>query len=278
MKVSVVKLKGGLGNQMFQYAFFLALKEKHPLTCYLFDNEESRYCHNGIALDDAFGVETANKAKWCRRVNRHLPIIFKNACLIEQENALQYDAKYMNPKGFVTIFNGYWQSEKYFSPVAEKVRNAFHFREEKISSRKNKEMADTLRGLETVSVHIRRGDYLQLTEYHGLCMESYYHEAMDYMRKKHPNATFVFFSDDIPWVKENIKDDSAVYVDWNVGKDSWQDMYLMSQCKHNIIANSSFSWWGAWLNGNPDKMVVAPKQWFVISPNYDILPNDWITI
>lgn len=277
MAFSIIKLKGGLGNQMFQYAFYLALKGKHPLTCYLFDNEESRFCHNGIALDDAFEIETAKKAKWCRRVNRHLPSLVRNACRVEQENALQYDAKYLNCNKPTVLFDGYWQSEKYFSPVADKVRDAFRFREESISE-KNKELAESLRGLETVSVHIRRGDYLQLTEYHGLCTESYYRDAMDYMRAHHPNATFVFFSDDIPWVKANIMDDSAVYVDWNVEKDSWQDMYLMSQCKHNIIANSSFSWWGAWLNGNPDKSVVAPKQWFRVSPNYDILPNNWITL
>ena len=277
MAFSIIKLKGGLGNQMFQYAFYLALKGKHPLTCYLFDNEESRFCHNGIALDDAFEIETAKKAKWCRRVNRHLPSLVRNACRVEQENALQYDAKYLNCNKPTALFDGYWQSEKYFSPVADKVRDAFRFREEKISE-KNKELAKSLRGLETVSVHIRRGDYLQLTEYHGLCTESYYRDAMDYIRAHNPNATFVFFSDDIPWVKANIMDDSAVYVDWNVEKDSWQDMYLMSQCKHNIIANSSFSWWGAWLNGNPDKSVVAPKQWFRVSPNYDILPNNWITL
>ena len=277
MVLSIIKLKGGLGNQMFQYAFYLAMKRKHPLTCYLFDNGESRFCHNGIALDDAFEIETAKKGKWCRRVNRHLPAIVRNACRVEQENALQYDAKYLDSNRPTAVFDGYWQSEKYFSPVAEVVRRAFRFREEKISD-KNKEMAEAFHGLETVSVHIRRGDYLQLTEYHGLCTESYYHDAMDFMRIHHPNATFVFFSDDIPWVKENIMEDSAVYVDWNVEKDSWQDMYLMSQCKHNIIANSSFSWWGAWLNGNPNKSVVAPKQWFKVSPNYDILPSEWITL
>lgn len=276
LKINIIQLRGGLGNQMFQYAFFLALKEKHPCEFYFIDNGESMHCHDGITLDDAFDIKMAKKTKWYRRVKRHFPAVFRNAHCVEQENALQYDAKFMDSKGFVTIIGGYWQSEKYFISIADKVKRVFHFCEDRISE-KNKEFLESLQGHETVSVHIRRGDYLSLTEYHGLCSITYYHQAMDYMRKCHPEVTFVFFSDDIPWVKANLMDSSSVYVDWNVGKDSWQDMYLMSQCKHNIIANSSFSWWGAWLNGNPDKIVVAPKQWFTIMPNYDILPNDWIT-
>ena len=129
-----------------------------------------------------------------------------------------------------------------------------------------------------VSVHIRRGDYLNNVGRFGLCELSYYREAIKYIKSIVDNPKFVFFSDDMAWAKDNIDNDEAVFVSWNQGKDSWQDMYLMSHCQHNIVANSSFSWWGAWLNGNPHKVVVAPKKWFMYSPNYDIIPDNWITI
>lgn len=275
--ISIIKLKGGLGNQMFQYAFYLSLKKKCPLTLSLFDNEESLHCHNGITLDCAFNIKSATRAKWFRWVRSSLPSVIRRAHRVEQENALMFDERYFSKHGLVTIFDGYWQSEKYFAPVADKVRKAFRFRREEMNSR-TLQFAETLQKGTFVSVHVRRGDYLPLVDYHGLCSETYYHDAMRYMSEKLPNAVFVFFSDDMDWVKENLNSEGAVYVDWNQGKDSWQDMYLMSQCKCNIVANSSFSWWGAWLNGNANKIVIAPSRWFTFSSNYDILPNSWITL
>lgn len=275
--LKILKFKGGLGNQMFQYAFFLSLKERHSLSWYLFDNEESLYCHDGITLENVFGIKMAKRAKWFRRIRRHLPRVVRHAHRVEQKNALQYDDSYFDEKGLVTLFDGYWQSDKYFAQIADEIRKAFCFREEWMNSR-TIQLSEMLKGGNYVSVHIRRGDYLPLADYHGLCSESYYRDAIRYMKEHCPDSTFVFFSDDISWVKENLSIPDSIHVDWNVGKDSWQDMYLMSQCKHNIIANSSFSWWGAWLNSNPEKIVIAPKQWFKFSPNYDIIPDGWITI
>lgn len=275
--ISIIKFKGGLGNQMFQYAFYLSLKKRYPLVLSLFDNEESLHCHNGITLDSAFHINSANRAKWFRLVRSHLPFVIRRARHVEQGNALLYEDRFFSKSEQVTVFDGYWQSEKYFVPVADKVRNAFRFRKDLMNSRTLK-FAETLQKGIFVSVHVRRGDYLPLVDYHGLCSESYYRDAMLFLRGKLPDAVFVFFSDDIDWVKENLRCEDAVYVDWNQGKDSWQDMYLMSQCKCNIVANSSFSWWGAWLNGNAEKIVVAPSRWFTFSPNYDILPDSWTTL
>lgn len=275
--LSIIRLKGGLGNQMFQYAFFLALKNRHPWALYLFDNEEALYCHDGITLENAFGIKTAKRAKWFRRIRRHFPRVVRHARYVEQKNALQYDECYFDDQGVVTIFDGYWQSDKYFAQIADEIRKTFCFREEWMNSG-TIQLSEMLKRRDCVSVHIRRGDYLPLADYHGLCSESYYREAIRYMMQHSPNSTFVFFSDDITWVKENLLVPNSIYVDWNVGKDSWQDMFLMSQCKHNIVANSSFSWWGAWMNANPNKIVLAPKQWFKFTPNYDILPIEWVTI
>lgn len=275
--ISIIKLKGGLGNQMFQYAFYLSLKKRCLLALFLFDNEESLHCHNGITLDNAFYIKSAKRAKWFRRVRSHLPSVIRRARRVEQENALMYDENYFSKRGLVTIFDGYWQSEKYFAPIADKVRETFLFRKEKMNER-TLQFAETLQKGPFVSVHVRRGDYLPLVDYHGLCSENYYRDAMRFMSEKLPDSVFVFFSDDMDWVKENLHSEGAVYVDWNQGKDSWQDMYLMSQCKYNIVANSSFSWWGAWLNGNPDKIVIAPSRWFSFSPNHDILPDSWVML
>ena len=121
-------------------------------------------------------------------------------------------------------------------------------------------------------MHIRRGDYLQINNGTIVLPISYYHMAIKMMLKRVKDPTFLFFSDDMEWVKENIHVPNAIYVDWNTGKESWQDMYLMSMCNHNIIANSSFSWWGAWLNNHKDKIVVSPK-W-----DEEIIPEEWIQV
>ncbi len=275
--LSIVKIKGGLGNQMFQYAFFLALKRRHPFSLFLFDLEESLYCHSGYQLDKVTHAHTLKSGRWYVRINKHFPKILKQFRKINQTNSLEYKEKYLKHTFIPTRYDGYWQSEKYFLYIANKVRRSFQFRENLLNEQ-SKKLASYINGNEFVSIHIRRGDYTNLTDYFGLCDIEYYKKAINYIQKHTSSPKFIFFSDDIPWVKDNLKNDDAIYVDWNQGKDCWQDMYLMSLCKHNIIANSSFSWWGAWLNNNPQKIVIAPEKWFKFSPNYDIIPNGWITI
>lgn len=275
--LSVVRIKGGLGNQMFQYAFFISLKKKHPFSFYLFDLTESLYCHSGYQFDYIFHTKTFFYWKVYRRIKKYCPCFFYHTQNISQENSLQFSDQYFKPSGAINIFDGYWQSEKYFTDSSKKIRSLYHFNEELLND-SSRQLKNSMNECAYVSVHIRRGDYLSLSDHLGICNISYYQKAISYIKTTVKNPIFVFFSDDIPWVKEHFQEKSAIYVDWNQGKDSWQDMYLMSRCKHNIVANSSFSWWGAWLNNNPLKIVVAPKQWFKYSPNYDIIPDGWITI
>ena len=115
-------------------------------------------------------------------------------------------------------------------------------------------------------------------KYGNICTLQYYKNAMQYMKKKVPDAKFYFFSNDSEWVRENLAGGDSVIVDCNHGKENYLDMYLMSQCSHNIIANSSFSWWGAWLNQNPDKIVISPKRWFSHLDASDAICEDWIRI
>jgi hypothetical protein len=132
-------------------------------------------------------------------------------------------------------------------------------------------------------VHIRRGDFLneKITAYHGVLSAFYFEKAIGLIREKIPSASIYFFSDDIEWVKQNLAvDKNSVFVSSFITRSAIEDFYLMTKCKHNIIANSSFSWWPAWLNNNPDKIVVAPKKWFADSSinTNDLIPQDWIRI
>lgn len=274
--IKTLVFNGGLGNQMFQYAFYLQLKKRHPLDIFLFDIEQAQTCHNGFELNKIFHCDCYNNTRNYRRLKRYLPNLSDKFYIVKQAHSLEFDNGLMRTSHLLTRYEGFWQSEKYFFPIEQTVRESFSFNIELLNN-ETRTIAQEIVGKETVSVHIRRGDYLASSDF-GLCSIDYYKHAMSFISEKLNISTFIFFSDDMDWVKNNIPCTDAVYVSCNHGTNSWQDMYLMTQCKHNIIANSSFSWWGAWLNNNPDKIVVAPTKWFNYSPNYDILPKGWITI
>jgi hypothetical protein len=275
--IKIIVFNGGLGNQMFQYAFYLRLKKEHPLSLFLFDIEKAQSSHSGYELDKVFHINSIKQSRNYRRLKRYWPKLETKFHTIKQENSLKYSPKPFSSHHSGTIYEGFWQSEKFFLPVEPIVRNAFSFQED-ILNKKTKEIVAFLNNSNSVSVHIRRGDYLQHTGVFGLCPKEYYDKALSYIKDNVDNPIFVFFSDDIEWAKQNIKCENAQYVTWNHGDESWQDMYLMSQCKHNIIANSSFSWWGSWLNSNTNKIVIAPTPWFNNSLDYDIIPSSWIKV
>ena len=177
--------------------------------------------------------------------------------------------------------SGYWQTEKYFLDAAPVIRADFTFKSALTGG--NADLAEQISGGNSVSLHVRRGDYAsnpKTTATHGLCSLDYYRSAVRYVSERVENPIFFVFSDDLDWVKANLKVDfPCQYVDHNYGDKSYNDMHLMSLCRHQIIANSSFSWWGAWLNANPDKIVVAPKKWFVNENNTaDLLPQGWVSL
>lgn len=176
---------------------------------------------------------------------------------------------------------GHWQSEKYFSDASETIRSDFTFRHP--LTKQNAELAGRIGQTMAVSLHVRRGDYVSDTKAnaaHGLCSLEYYRAAVLLMAEHVECPEFFVFSDDIAWVKANLKIDfPSRYLDHNQGAESYNDMRLMSLCRHHIIANSSFSWWGAWLNPNPDKLVIAPKKWFAYDSNVaDLFPAGWVSL
>ena len=274
----VIKSIGGLGNQMFQFALYLKLK----------------HLGKSVAFDDS-GYEANKIAKYELQkfnVNYDRPrlidvIKYKEPyCkLFSSKNFKVYDEKL--DKGYQPeiydisegCLRGYWQCEKYFIDIEDDIKKVFQFDAE-LSSECHI-FLDKICSCNSTAVHIRRGDYLlpqNAKNYSGICTEEYYRNAMSYIKNKHPDTKFFFFSDDIPWVKENLCSEGDEAVDCNHGENSYLDMYLMSKCKNNIIANSSFSWWGAWLNDNSLKTVVAPNRWFRHLEVSDAICDSWVRI
>ena len=176
---------------------------------------------------------------------------------------------------------GYWQSENYFDSEKSSIRNEFTF--QLPITNLNAEVFDRMQQCNSVSLHVRRGDYVknaQTRAVHGLASIDYYNLAIHYVCDRVNLPHLFIFSDDIAWVKNNLKTIcSSTYVNHNKGQDSYVDMRLMSSCRHHIIANSSFSWWGAWLNPSPDKIVIAPRNWFATGVDTkDLIPKGWITL
>ena len=190
-----------------------------------------------------------------------------------KERAWYFEADFLNKKD--GYFDWYFQNENYFKDFESTIRKDFSF-SKKFSDR-NLALLDSLSWKNLVAVHVRRWDYLKKPDFHPICSLDYYDKSILYIYKRIKNPVFIFFSDDLEWCKENFNWETYVYVDWNVWEDAWQDMALMSKCHHNIIANSSFSWWWAWLNRNEEKVVIAPRIWsYRKSFNLQSVPSDWI--
>lgn len=179
---------------------------------------------------------------------------------------------------------GFWQSEKYFSHISDTILMNFHFKP--FQDNRNLRLADELRRYNSISIHVRKGkDYMaEVDRTDGVCDVEYYNLAITYMKEHVVNPKFYIFTDNPHWVSKNIKAIDYELIDWNpiVGKNNYLDLQLMSLSKHNIIANSSYSWWAAWLNSNSYKMVIAPKLWFNSKSKrdnpLDLIPESWISL
>lgn len=274
----IVKIYAGLGNQMPQYALgrHLAILNNTELKLDLTSFEtykRHRYSldHFNIQANIATPKEI-NRLK-TNKLMRKLGFI-KPSHIIEAEHT--FNEKILELRGDFYV-EGYWATEKYFKEIKDVIRKDFTVKEE--LSGKNKEVADMIAGANSVSLHIRRGDYLDNPEVYKTFGMDYYDRAVQLIAQKIDNPHFFIFSDDMSWVKKNlILNFPTEYVDHNLANKNYEDMRLMSLCQHNIIANSSFSWWGAWLNNHTDKIVIAPQKFFndaELSKN-DIIPESWI--
>jgi len=220
--------------------------------------------HNGFELDRIFNIfEQQTEPNYIHKVLVKLLRRFKPASLVYADKPYQYCESVFQTKKKYLI--GDWINVQYFDRIRDLIEKNYIF--QNISAR-NYETAGIMQARNSVSLHIRRGDYLNLP-YYCVCDDKYYESAITYIKAEVEDPIFYIFSNEPDWCANFMKKFGVKFkvVDWNQGVDSYQDMYLMTQCKHNIIANSTFSWWGAWLNENSQKLVIAPQKWFKTNDN-----------
>ena len=199
------------------------------------------------------------------------------------EASFTYDSR-IEQLSSPAYLDGYWQSERYFADIADLLRQEFSLKEPANESNAAMHARIVARGHSSVSLHIRRGDYVsnaQTAQYHGVCSLDYYRQAAQYVAERLTEPHFFVFSDDLAWVKEHLQlPYSLTLMDVNSADRGVWDMALMRTCHHHIIANSSFSWWGAWLNHHADKIVVCPQRWFsgASHDTRDLIPAKWVRI
>ena len=268
-KVNIVQLMGGMGNQMFQYAFGYALGAETN-TKVLYDLSWFEENTNDTVREYGLDYFRANVDSVDVRDSKAA----KRRGIIREQHENIYQPNLMHKRAG-KYFTGYFQTEKYFEKYRPQLLQAFSLKHQLNNA--NKKVLKQIQKSNAVSVHIRRGDYVKFQDIFGLCDLSYYKRAFDYIAKHTKDPEFFVFSDDIDWVRKNLKTKYTVHiVDINRDENTCCDIELMRNCKHNIIANSTFSWWGAWLNDNPDKIVIAPKQWYANGTPTDIIPEKWI--
>lgn len=266
--MKIVKLSGGLGNQMFQYAFAVALKN-HGNQVLLDDGwfEKVNSGKKSGATKRNFDLSLYNislpfaNAKQITQCTRErfggikLPTFLRKyySRIIKEKNAYSYYEEFLEEKKDA-YYAGVFANENYFAKYRSEIVDAFTLKKE--LTEENKKMLEQIKQTNSVSIHIRRGDYVKLG---WVCNLDYYKNAIAEIVKHEKYPHFYIFSDDIPWVRENLQiQEPCTFVDINDGNSGYFDMELMKNCKHNIIANSTFSWWAAWLNPNFNKRVISP--------------------
>lgn len=289
----IVHLSGGLGNQMFQYAFGRTLAKQLGVELKLELTDRTLNIHNGFELDRIFNIHAKESSQAdlkavmglqrfsiIRKAMKVLPLSKLLKSPVVYEPHFHFSPQMLSPPDNSYVY-GYWQSEKYFSEIENEIRHDFSFKLP--ISKPNADLAEMMSSINSVSLHVRRNDFAKnstINATHGLCSLEHYQTAIQYIAKRVQQPHFFVFSDDIDWAERNLKIKfPCQFVNHNQGVESYNDMRLMSMCKHHIIANSSFSWWGAWLNSSTDKIVVAPKQWFANEAStQDLIPQSWVRL
>ncbi|EAU54527.1 alpha-1,2-fucosyltransferase [Mariprofundus ferrooxydans] len=296
----IVQFTGGLGNQMFQYALGRRLSLLHDVELKF---DLSFYQHDILRdfMLDRFQVNGQVATEKEIEAYTNTPIFALDRPLLDRlvrwglyrgivsvsdeppgkQALMVYNSRVLQaPRN--TYVQGYWQSEKYFMPIRQKLLDDFSLVDK--ADQANGAMLEKIRQCHSVSLHVRRGDYVSnpLTNHsHGTCGLEYYEKAIALIGSKVDDPHFFVFSDDPEWTRDHLKCRFPMtYVTCNSADSCEWDMELMRHCRDHIIANSSFSWWGAWLNMNPDKVVVAPAAWFnnFSADTSDLIPDSWVRI
>lgn len=298
MNKVVVSLYGGLGNQLFQYSAARALALRNGasviLDLYWFDivDELTDTTPRKFALgpfdlqvdSSCTGLPWHQRGGLISKVKRRLAIFcktFQEGILIYSEKRSGFD-QHLLAQACPVWLDGYWQSYKYFNGISDTIKREVG----KIGalSKGSQHIYKQITSSESICIHIRRGDYvtnLNASQTHGLCSLEYYNKGLQIVGKGLKNPTVFIFSDDPEWVRSNLEVPfPSVVVDVNGADDAHQDLWLMRSCQRFVIANSSLSWWAAWLSDAPKKMVVAPRNWFSSNQfdSSDLIPPDWIRL
>jgi hypothetical protein len=290
----IVQLMGGLGNQMFQYAFGKSMASHYGCDLFfdvdVYKGNKKRNLKQTQRSYELFIYNNAQVRPMTHEMKRKLfgnrlinYIKYKlnfNRKSLYQEKTFSYNNEVFKLQTPVYLI-GFWQSQQYFYDIRKSIRQDFQFNYENIGAKNEEILFKIKENIFSVSLHVRRGDYLIENIYIASTLE-YYLEAIQIIKKTIPMPIFFLFSDDPQWVKTQLQPliENSILVSNNVNENSWKDLMLMSNCNHHIIANSSFSWWGAWLGANPNKIVIAPKKWFFDDKinTADLYPRDWILI
>ena len=298
--MKIVNIIGGLGNQMFQYAFACFLQNRSPQEDILIDTSHFHYLllkkwktanlHNGYELDKVFPNLMLPKASVCQlaqvswyipnyllsRLGRRLLPSRKKEYIQPVEKYFTYDEAALSDT--YCYLEGQWECIQYCLPIREKLKYVFAHG---VPNNTNRQYIHDIANENSVGIHVRRGDYLLSETFQSICDIGYYQKGINKILEDNADHVFYIFSNDINWCKENIspllEGHRIVLVTVNVGKDSCWDMFLMTYCKDLIIANSSFSWWAAFLNKRGGK-VIAPQKWFNRDAQFDIWADEWIRI
>ena len=297
--MKIVKFKAGLGNQMFQYAFLRLLQTKYGFeevladTSYFEHKDYKKYLDSGINL---LSVEycTASKKQLHRILvpyngfEPHRPmhrLVVGSQAILNPNYYFEKNRDYVNVSSILkySYFDGYWQSWRYLEPVRDLLLKEFQPKSK--LSKKTQGFVSKYRSMNSVFVGVRKGDYTESsksTEHYGAPCLEYYKKAIAIILDKVDNPFFVVFSDDIDWVKEKldfrqagILDGQIEYRDIEKIHSNFEELYVMASCKHAVMSNSNFNFWGAWMINNPDKIVVAPIEWFKDGKPIDIIPTEW---
>lgn len=281
-----VQLLGGLGNQLFQYAMGRTLADQRGVDLVL-DHRmvvEKGFI-SGLAIElfniraDYINDDTASKySKWKWKLSRGLRRRIRPLLGFYHETEFTYDNQVAEQKP-TTVLSGFWQSYKYIK-VSQQLLSDLTLKSPYTEHQQT--FVDQMASANSVAMHVRRGDYIRdpkTLAKHGVCSGDYYRQAVAEIERRVKNPVYFVFSDDPDWVRENVHLENVVFVS-DEGFDQEIDLTLISKCKHQIIANSSFSWWGAFLNSNPEKVVVVPSPWFELDslPDTNMSPENWIRV
>ena len=276
-------LIGGLGNQMFQYAAGRALALRHGTDLRLdlgwLENPPADLTPRRYELD-CFRLEAELCSIYPRTTRERARELLGRSPRVWREEMFRFDPQVLQLPDNMRLI-GYWVSERYFADHAAQIREDFRFRN--MPPGRIRELANGVASSSSVSIHVRRGDYVTnkaTRAFHGVLPLDYYHAAVSCIREAVADPRFYVFSDDVDWCRVNLALGAPTTFVENKGIRASEDLRLMSLCSHHVIANSSFSWWGAWLGAHPDKFVVAPRRWIAEEAldTSDVLPPEWVTV